>query len=396
MQEKLNRLLKNRGGAVLAGVLAALVAVILLVVYLHSYRSSVDSGKRPVRVLVATKLIPRGTSATLIAQQGLYQVTTVDKDQLQLQAILDPAAIQDRVAATDILPGQQLTQADFTTESPQSIPYEISGAQRAIADSDRLGARAHRPGGRRQLRRHLCRRVRCHRREPRQASRLERLRSRRTRRRLGQRDPSDQHAGRGEVRLRDRQRAAVVHPAASGWSEADSARDSYAGDYSRKGYDRGLERWPNRSRHSSSSTRVSTQTDIERALPRGEEVEVVGQRYGIDEAWVRLHEVPNDLLIVVCAGQSESGVDASSTTRSPSARGGRSSCSRTARRTDSPGASSRPAPTTSSMLPVDPRRGAVRASEGDRPQGRRRGGGARSAARRSSACSARRAAPARR
>lgn len=133
MQEKLNRLLKNRGGAVLAGVLAALVAVILLVVYLHSYRSSVDSGKRPVRVLVATKLIPRGTSATLIAQQGLYQVTTVDKDQLQLQAILDPAAIQDRVAATDILPGQQLTQADFTTESPQSIPYEISGAQRAIA-----------------------------------------------------------------------------------------------------------------------------------------------------------------------------------------------------------------------------------------------------------------------
>ena len=52
MRENLNRLMKNRGGAVLAGILAALVAVLLLVVYLHSYRSSVNSGKRPVRVLV--------------------------------------------------------------------------------------------------------------------------------------------------------------------------------------------------------------------------------------------------------------------------------------------------------------------------------------------------------
>jgi pilus assembly protein CpaE len=47
------------------------------------------------------------------------------------------------------------------------------------------------------------------------------------------------------------------------------------------------------------------QADVENSLPRGNDVEVVGLVNGIDEAWVRLHETTNDLLIVVCSGQSE-------------------------------------------------------------------------------------------
>ncbi len=133
MQESIGRLFKNRRGAVIAGLLAALLAVILLVLYLNSYRSSVNSGKQPERVLVATKLIQRGTSGTLIGRQKLYQVTTVQKDQLKALAISDPSALNDRVAANDIYPGQQLTQDEFTTESSSSIPYEITGTERAIA-----------------------------------------------------------------------------------------------------------------------------------------------------------------------------------------------------------------------------------------------------------------------
>jgi Flp pilus assembly protein CpaB len=133
VRESLNRLFRNRSGAVIAGAIAAAVAVLLLVVYLRSYRSSVNSGKQPERVLVATRLIPRGTSGTLIAQQGLYQVTTVQKDQLQLNAITDPAALGGRIAVADIFPGQQLTQDAFSTEAPTQIPYVISGRQRAIA-----------------------------------------------------------------------------------------------------------------------------------------------------------------------------------------------------------------------------------------------------------------------
>jgi Flp pilus assembly protein CpaB len=133
VQDSLNRLFKNRSGAVIAGAIAALVAVILLVIYLHSYRSSVNSGTQPERVLVATRLIANGTSGTLIAKQGMYQVTTVQRDQLKLNAITDPSALNDRVTVSDIFPGQQLTQTDFSTEAPTSIPYVISGTQRAIA-----------------------------------------------------------------------------------------------------------------------------------------------------------------------------------------------------------------------------------------------------------------------
>jgi pilus assembly protein CpaE len=45
--------------------------------------------------------------------------------------------------------------------------------------------------------------------------------------------------------------------------------------------------------------------DIEYALPRGDDVEVVATVEGIDDAWVRLHETANDLLVIACAGQSE-------------------------------------------------------------------------------------------
>lgn len=133
MREQLSRLFKNRGGAVAAGIGAAIIAVVLLLIYLHSYRSSVKSSNQLERVLVAKKLIQGGTSGDLIAKKNLYEVTSVQKDQLQAFAIADPSAIAGRVAAANIFPGQQLTQNDFTTESTASIPYQITGKQRAIA-----------------------------------------------------------------------------------------------------------------------------------------------------------------------------------------------------------------------------------------------------------------------
>jgi Flp pilus assembly protein CpaB len=133
VRERISRLFRNRGGAVIAGVVAAAIAVILLIVYLNSYRSSVNSDKAPERVLVATKVIKAGTSGEIIAKTGLYQVTAVQKDQLKLNAISDPAALAERIAVADIFPGQQLTQDDFTTESQTGVAYQLVGRQRAIA-----------------------------------------------------------------------------------------------------------------------------------------------------------------------------------------------------------------------------------------------------------------------
>jgi pilus assembly protein CpaE len=51
------------------------------------------------------------------------------------------------------------------------------------------------------------------------------------------------------------------------------------------------------------------QTDVEKALPRSEDLEIVGVVSGIDEAWVRLHEIANDLLVIACSSQSEAAIN---------------------------------------------------------------------------------------
>jgi Flp pilus assembly protein CpaB len=129
------RLFRTRGGAVVIGAIAAVLAAILLVAYLKSYRSSVKSGTQPMNVLVAKSLIPRGTSGTLIAQQHLYQVTSVPQSQLKALAIADPKALSGSVTAADVYPGQQLTAGDFTATPVNSIPAQITGSRRAIAIS---------------------------------------------------------------------------------------------------------------------------------------------------------------------------------------------------------------------------------------------------------------------
>jgi pilus assembly protein CpaE len=44
---------------------------------------------------------------------------------------------------------------------------------------------------------------------------------------------------------------------------------------------------------------------VEQSLPRGGDVDVVGLVEGLDEAWLTLQEVVNDVLVIACAGHSE-------------------------------------------------------------------------------------------
>jgi pilus assembly protein CpaE len=44
---------------------------------------------------------------------------------------------------------------------------------------------------------------------------------------------------------------------------------------------------------------------VEQSLPRGGDVDLVGLVEGLDEAWLTLQEVVNDVLVVACAGHSE-------------------------------------------------------------------------------------------
>jgi Flp pilus assembly protein CpaB len=127
------KLQRSRGGALIIGVAAAVLAAILLAVYLHQYRSSVDSGSKPMTVLVAKSLIPKGTPGAVVAQRELFQVTQVRKDELKNLAISDPSVIRGRVAVADIYPNQQLTSSDFTEVQSNALPMQMARDQRAIS-----------------------------------------------------------------------------------------------------------------------------------------------------------------------------------------------------------------------------------------------------------------------
>jgi Flp pilus assembly protein CpaB len=128
-----SRLLKTRQGTIVVGVAAAVLAAILLLVYLSHYRSSVKGSTEPVTVLVAKRLIPKGTSGSSIAAQNLFVVTTIPKGQLKVGAISDPAVLQGTVTAADVYPNQQLTTSDFTTKSVGALASQLSGKWRAIS-----------------------------------------------------------------------------------------------------------------------------------------------------------------------------------------------------------------------------------------------------------------------
>src|SRR5881396_1810022 len=115
------------------GGVAAVLAAIVLVVYLKSYRNSVNSSGAPATVLVARNLIQKGTPGDIIGTNRQFQVASVPKKELQGGALTDPAALSGRVAVADIYPGQQLTAASFAYAAPGSLQTKLTGTDRAIA-----------------------------------------------------------------------------------------------------------------------------------------------------------------------------------------------------------------------------------------------------------------------
>jgi Flp pilus assembly protein CpaB len=122
----------TRRGSLLLGTAAAVLAAIVLLVYLHSYRNSVNSASAPTSVLVARSLIEKGTPGDYIGTNRQFQVASVPGKELQAGALTDPAALSGRVAVTKIYPGQQLTAAAFAYATPGSLQTRLSGTDRAI------------------------------------------------------------------------------------------------------------------------------------------------------------------------------------------------------------------------------------------------------------------------
>ena len=99
--------------AVLAGVL------IFLFVDSRSENGGLIGGGS-TRVLVAKKLIPKGSSGEVIAAQQLTATQTLDASDVKTGAITDPKALAGQSAVADVFPGQQLTASDFSAAAGAS------------------------------------------------------------------------------------------------------------------------------------------------------------------------------------------------------------------------------------------------------------------------------------
>jgi Flp pilus assembly protein CpaB len=127
-----SKLFTTRQGTIILGVGAAVLAAIALIVYLNHYRNSVNSGAQPVQVLVAKNLIEKGTPGDVVGSSGLFQVTSIPKDQLKNGAFVDPKTLTGKVATADIFPGEQITSADFGAATGNSLTQQLARDQRAV------------------------------------------------------------------------------------------------------------------------------------------------------------------------------------------------------------------------------------------------------------------------
>ena len=129
---EVGKALSTRNGTLAVSAIAALLAGALLLVFLNQYRESTSEDAASVNVLVAKRLIERGSSADVLADSGMFQRARVRKDELKQGAVVDPAILQGKIAAGDVYPGEQITSADFTAVV-QRAAHKLSGPARAIA-----------------------------------------------------------------------------------------------------------------------------------------------------------------------------------------------------------------------------------------------------------------------
>src|SRR4051794_5003686 len=101
----LRRFLGTRRGSFLVAAVAAALAAVTLVVYLNNYKKDVRGGTLPTQVLIADRLIAKGTSGDAVAADNLFRPTTISEDAVKALALTDASTISGKAATRDIYPG---------------------------------------------------------------------------------------------------------------------------------------------------------------------------------------------------------------------------------------------------------------------------------------------------
>jgi Flp pilus assembly protein CpaB len=125
------KILSTRQGTLGFAAVAAALAITVLLVFMQSYKRSLDQRADPLTVLVAKGELPKGSSGDAIASEGLFQATGFKREQVKEGAITDPSSLRGLVTTHNIVPGQQLTTADFAKPT-DPVLSKLSKDQRAV------------------------------------------------------------------------------------------------------------------------------------------------------------------------------------------------------------------------------------------------------------------------
>jgi Flp pilus assembly protein CpaB len=129
--QSLKRFLATRRGAWVVAAISATLGGLILLVFLNGYKSRVNDGLASTPVLTADRLIPEGTSGNVVVSDKLFRPIAVAEQDAKVGAVPDAGALVGRVATRDILPGQQITAADFSATG-DGIRSRLTETKRAI------------------------------------------------------------------------------------------------------------------------------------------------------------------------------------------------------------------------------------------------------------------------
>jgi Flp pilus assembly protein CpaB len=129
--DSFKQFVSTRRGAYTVAAAAAALAGLVLLVFINQYKNDVNAGLAPAPVLTADRLIPRGTAAGEVITNKLFKPMAVAEENVRPGAVTQASQIVGKVAVRDVLPGQQITVADFAALA-DPIRSRLSKRERAI------------------------------------------------------------------------------------------------------------------------------------------------------------------------------------------------------------------------------------------------------------------------
>jgi Flp pilus assembly protein CpaB len=129
--DSLKQFVSTRRGAYAVAAIAATLAGLVLFVFVNRYKEDVNAGLAPAPVLTADRVIPRGTAAGEVIKSKLFKPTAVSEQNILPGAVTQASQILGKVAVRDVLPGEQITVADFAALA-DPIRSRLSKTERAV------------------------------------------------------------------------------------------------------------------------------------------------------------------------------------------------------------------------------------------------------------------------